>query len=178
MKAKSKPKRKPKKQGTEKVSPQKKRLQDELIRLLPEIDEEGMIFLIKQAQVIIHNLQVDRINREIEELEQTKSPTKAASSSSRTTRTVADVAIEEAPNGKSFYLVLPDTRKILGLEEMRILVRACYEPKRKSEAMNRIYRWMQKERRDILSDGNIESNGSPLLDALFRRIREKYTLKD
>ena len=135
-----------------------------------------MIFLIKQTQVILHNLQVDRINREVEELEQTKqSPKRAASS--RAAQGSADVHIEEAANGKSFYLVFPDTRKIMGLEEMRLLVRACYEPKRKSEALNRMYRWMQKERRDILSDGKIESNSSRLLEALFHRIREKYKLK-
>ena len=183
MKAKDKStkKRPTRKQQSKKTSPQKQRLQEELARLLPDVDEEGLIFLIKQAQVIIHNLQVDRINREVEELEQTKqSPKRGAPSPApqrRASQGSADVHIEEAPNGKSFYLVFPDTRKIMGLEEMRLLVRACYEPKRKSEALNRMYRWMQKERRDILSDGKIESNSSRLLEALFHRIREKYKLK-
>ncbi len=182
MKAKDKPtkKRPTRKQQSKKTSLQKQRLQEELARLLPDVDEEGLIFLIKQAQVIIHNLQVDRINREVEELEQTKkSPKRAAPSrAARSGASSADVQIEEAANGKSFYLVFPDTRKIMGLEEMRVLVRACYEPKRKSEALNRMYRWMQKERRDILSYGNIGSNISQLLEALFHRIREKYTLKE
>ena len=189
MKAKGKPtKKKPakkrpsRKQQSKKTSPQKQRLQDELVRLLPEVEEEGLIFLLKQAQVLIHNLQVDRINREVEELEQTQpSTTRAAPSPAayrRAARGAAVVDIEEAANGKSFYLVFPDTRKILGLEEMRLLVRACYEPKRKSEALNRMYRWMQRERRDILSDGTIGSNSSRLLEAIFHRIREKYTLKE
>ena len=182
MKAKDKPtkKRPTRKQKTKKPSPRKQRLQEELARLLPDVDEEGLIFLIKQTQVIIHNLQVDRINREVEELEQAKqSPKRAAPSrAARSSASSADVHIEEAASGKSFYLVFPDTRKIMGLEEMRVLVRACYEPKRKSEALNRMYRWMQKERRDILSDGKIGSNSSRLLEALFHRIREKYTLKE
>ena len=184
MKAKGKPtKKKPakkrpsRKQQSKKISPQKQRLQDELVRLLPEVEEEGLIFLLKQAQVLIHNLQVDRINREVEELEQTQQSTTRAAPS-RAARGAAVVDIEEAANGKSFYLVFPDTRKILGLEEMRLLVRACYEPKRKSEALNRMYRWMQRERRDILSDGKIGSNSSRLLEAIFHRIREKYTIKD
>ncbi len=189
MKAKGKPtkKRPSKKQQSKKPSAQKQRLQDELTRLLSDVDEEGLIFLIKQAQVIIHNLQVDRINREIEELDQTQQPTKRRAANRaaagreatrRAGRGSEDVHIEEAANGKSFYLVFPDTRKIMGLEEMRLLVRACYEPKRKSEALHRMYRWMQKERRDILSDGKIESSGSRLLEALFHRIREKYKLKE
>jgi TolA-binding protein len=189
MKTKGKPtkKRPRRKQQSKKPSAQKQRLQDELARLISDVDEEGLIFLIKQAQVIIHNLQVDRINQEIEELEQRQPSAKRADASPpavrrtadrRTARGSANVDIEEAANGKSFYLVFPDTRKILGVDEMRLLVRACYEPKRKSEAMNRMYRWMQRERRDIVSDGKIESNGSQLLEALFYRIREKYKLKD
>jgi len=186
VKAKDKPtkKRPARKQQSIKTSLQnslqKQRLQQELALLLPDVDEEGLIFLIKQAQVIIHNLQVDRINREVEELERTKQSSKRAAPSrgARSSASSADVQIEEAASGKSFCLVFPDTRKIMGLEEMRVLVRACYEPKRKSEALNRMYRWMQKERRDILSDGKIGSNDSRLLEALFHRIREMYKLKE
>jgi hypothetical protein len=167
----------PKKKSPKKLPSQKQRLEQELISLLPDVDEEGLIFLIKQAQVIIHNLQVDRINREVEELEKRKRSTGRAAPDGAA-REAVDVDIEESSDGKSFYLVLPTTRKVLALEEMRLLVRACYEPKRKSEALNRIYRWMLRERRDILSDGNIQNNTSKLLDALFYRIRSKYRLRD
>ena len=55
-----------------KTDTQRARLEKELSEAIKQVDEEGLIFLIQQAQVLIHNVQVDKINREIVELEQKK----------------------------------------------------------------------------------------------------------
>ena len=167
-------------------SEQKQRLERELAGLLPQLDEEGLIFLIRQAHVIIHNLQVDQLNQEIDELQGRKQSGQPAgrSQGGRSQGGRADegasarVDIEESATGGTFHLVLPDTRKVLGLEEMRALVRACYEPKRKSAALRRMFRWMEENRRDILTDGDIRGEGSPLLDSLFSVIRSRFRLRE
>ena len=55
-----------------KTDTQRTRLEKELTEALKQVDEEGLIFLIQQAQILIRNVQVDKLNREIVELEQKK----------------------------------------------------------------------------------------------------------
>ena len=40
-----------------------KKLEAELAALLPQLDEEGLAFLLEQAKVHLHNMEVDRLNR-------------------------------------------------------------------------------------------------------------------
>ena len=43
---------------------QKTRLQNELIKLIKTIDEQGLLHLIQQANILRYNMQVDKINKE------------------------------------------------------------------------------------------------------------------
>jgi len=156
---------------------QKDRLIKELNKLLPGVDEEGLIFLLKQANVLLHNLQVDKINREIVQLDKKKKTGAASAGASAVEEDVA-VSIDESSDKKFFHLTLGGTRKTMTLGEIREIVRACYEPKSKSEALNRIFGWLSRERGDILMDAQIGNSRSPLLNKLFYAIRSKYRLRD
>ena len=164
-----------------KTDTQRARLEEELAEAIKQIDEEGLIFLIQQAQVLIHNAQVDKINREIIELEQKKLASgkgKAASRQPRAAAAAAVVTIEESDNGKAFFLSLGGTRKVMNLEEMRRLVRICYAAETKSEALKQLYTVFSRERGDVLADAKISGPGSPIIEGLFRAIRSTYQLKD
>jgi len=160
-----------------KTDTQRARLEKELKQAIAQIDEEGLIFLIQQAQVLLHNTQVDKINREIVELEQKKlksgkgKPQKAPAAPTT-------VAIEESDNGKAFFLILGSTRKVMNLEEMRRLVRICYAAETKSDALKQLYTVLARERGDVLADAGISGPGSPILEGLFRAIRSTYKLMD
>ena len=162
-----------------KTDTQRARLEKELSEAIKQIDEEGLIFLIQQAQVLLHNAQVDKINREIVELEQKKLASgKGKPAPRKTPAAAAAVTIEESDNGKAFFLALGGTRKVMNLEEMRQLVRICYAAETKSDALKQLYTVFSRERGDVLADAKISGPGSPILEGLFLAIRSTYQLKD
>jgi hypothetical protein len=157
---------------------QRTRLEKELTQAIKQIDEEGLIFLLQQTQILIHNARVDKLNREIVELEQKKLKGGKAEAASRKAPAAAAVTIDEADNGKAFFLTLGGTRKIMDLEEMRRLVRICYSAETKTDALKQLYTVFARERGDVLADAKISGPASPIIEGLFHAIRSTYQLKD
>ena len=161
-----------------KTENQRTRLEKELAQAIKQIDEEGLIFLLQQTQILIHNARVDKLNREIVELEQKKLKGGKAEAAPRKSPATAVVTIDEAENGKAFFLTLGGTRKIMDLEEMRRLVRICYSAETKSDALKQLYTIFARERGDVLADAKISGPASPIIEGLFHAIRSTYQLKD
>ncbi len=149
----------------------------ELREAIEEIDEEGLLFLLRQAQVLIHNARVEELNKKSTQSARGKAPSEAKPTDERAAAS-APVSIEEAQGGKSIFLTIGGARKIMTLEEMKRLVRICYAAETKSEALRQLYTVLARERNDILFDARIGNPGSPLLEALFRKVRATYGLKD
>jgi hypothetical protein len=149
---------------------------DKLLKELREaeadLDEQGLLFLLRQAQVLIYNAHVDRINEKSKD-----HGTEKATHPATAPRSEA-VAIEQAGEGKPIFLTLGRIRKILTTEEMQRLVRICYAAETRSEALQHLFSVLVKERRDILADAGIGSPENPLMAELFTVIRETYRLKD
>jgi hypothetical protein len=162
--------------GDAAASAQRKRLQGRLTEAIAQIDEEGLLFLLQQAQVLIHNAQVEKINREIEELQERNTTAVRGEQGKR--KAAAAVRIDEAANRKSFFLELNRTRKTLSLPEMQRLVKICYAAESKSAALRQLYTFFARERGDILADARIDGPASPVLDELFYAVREKYRLEE
>jgi hypothetical protein len=165
------------KKKTTETKPARTRMVKELREAIEEIDEEGLLFLLRQAQVLIHNARVEELNKKSTQRARGKAPSdekpvdEPASAS-------APVSIEEAKGGKSVFLTIGGARKIMTLEEMKRLVRICYAAETKSDALRQLYTVLARERNDILFDARIGNAGSPLLEALFRKVRATYALKD
>ena len=133
-----------------------------------------MAFLLNQAHVLIHNAQVEKINLELAELERKNQAARRAMGAAASPL----VRIEESENGKTFFLGLGGTRKVLALAELKRLVRICYGAESKSAALKQLYTVLARDRGDILVDAKIGGAGSPLIEALFLALREKYRLED
>lgn len=159
--------------GKKKIDTGRAKLERELREALGEIDEEGLLFLLRQAQVLIYNARVDRINQEATKLKGGKPQTIKEVREAPLT-----VSIEESDNGKSIFLTLGKARKVLTPEEMRQLVRICYAAETKSEALRQLFTVLARERKDILADAMIGNPDNPLLVALFTTVRNTYRLKD
>jgi hypothetical protein len=162
--AKAKPKTK------KKPDPRRAKLEKELKDAIREIDEEGLLFLLQQAGVLIHNARVDRINKVASEIRGTRKAGAAAPP--------AGVEIEEAEGGKVFFLTLGQSRKVMNLEEMKRIIRICYAAETKSDALRQLFTVFERERRDILSDAHIGNPQNPLLNGLFNAVRQKFKLED
>jgi hypothetical protein len=163
------------------TSPQRERLKALLADAIEQVDEEGLLFLLRQANVLIHNQKVDEVNRELAELSQ--KPGRAASGGGdagtrERGRAVAAVEVDDSGGRSATFLALGNVRKVLSPEELKRLVRICYSAESKTDALQQLYTVMARERSDILKDANIRSAASPLVEGLFYALRRKYRLPD
>jgi hypothetical protein len=142
------------------------RLRSEISAAIVDIDEEGLVFLLEQANVLLHNARV-------EELEQKRAERgdDEVASAARPTAPVA--AFEESSDGKVFFLVVGKERKALSRAEAQQVVKICHDAPGAREAAARLYAVFSRERRDILSDGGIGSASSPMLVALAEAVRAR-----
>ncbi len=152
------------------VDQRRAKLEKELREAIKEVDEEGLLFLLQQAGVLIHNARVERINEVAREIR--------GSRAAKAPSAPAGVEIEESEGGKVFFLTIGQNRKVLNLDEMKRLVRFCYAAETKSDALRQLYTVLSRERSDILSDAHIGGPQSPLLDGLFQAVRAKFKLEE
>lgn len=148
---------------------QRTRLHRMLIEAIDQVDAEGLLFLLRQANTLIHNQKVDEVNRELEELSE-RSP------GPRAQKPRNNVEIEDSGNRSAVFITLGPARKVLNREELKRLVRVCYAAESKSAALQQLFTVLTRERSDILKDAGIAGPGSPLLDQLFHALRDRYHL--
>jgi hypothetical protein len=159
------------------ASPQRVRLQTMLSEAIEQVDEEGLLFLLRQANVLIHNQKVDEVNRELAELSQKPGRVKAGRGTAAA-GSAAVVTVDDAGDRSAVFLTLGTVRKVLSREELKRLVRICYAAEGKSNALRQLHTVLLRERSDILKDAGIRSAASPLVEGLFYALRRKYRLDD
>jgi len=159
------------------ANPQRLRLKAMLSKAIEQVDEEGLLFLLRQANVLIHNQKVDEVNRELAELSR-KPGRAAAGGNARGGVSDAVVAVDDSGDRSAVFLTLGTVRKALSREELQRLVRICYAAESKSDALRQLYTIMVRERSDILKDAGIRSAASPLVEGLFYALRRRYRLED
>ena len=148
---------------------QRAKLERELRAAIGEVDEKGLLFLLRQAQVLIHNARVESLQEEPADSADT-GPIPVMQGRSET------VSIEPGKGG--IFLTLGNVRKVLAPDEMKRLVRICYGAETKSAALQQLFTVLVKERRDILADAKIGSPDNPLIRRLFDVVRETYHVED
>jgi len=154
---------------------QKARLQNELIKLIPDVDEEGLVFLISQTHTLIHNQRTEKLNKEIEELNTKKGD--QTISKSKATKSFT-IEIEKAKNGKTYYFIIDGMKHFLDIQETQNIVALCYRPPTKSAALKYLFEFFSNERDEILMDHGIKSPKSPFFEELFHTTRAVFTPSD
>ncbi len=161
------------KKPAKKTDDSRAKVEKELRAAIGEIDEKGLLFLLRQAQVLIHNARMESMGGQSDQAD-----ANAATAEPPSARRSESVTIEDAGEGKTIFLTIGRARKVLTPEEMKRLVRICYGAETKSEALRQLFTVLVKERKDILSDAMIGSPDSALLAALFSAVRATYRLED
>ncbi|MDC7228422.1 MAG: hypothetical protein PQJ61_16795 [Spirochaetales bacterium] len=164
-----------------KIKNQKDRLAKELVALLPEIDEEGLVFLLKQANTLIHNMRAARLNDEIAELNRKKGGEESSAqnlSDSRTAVPGYDIEINRSNSGKNYHFIINGRKHFFDIPDTQKIITLCYRPETKSAALKFLYEYFVNERDDILQEHNVESAKSPFFEALFREVRANFTLEN
>ena len=143
----------------------KDRLQKLLFDTIAQMDEEGLVFLLRQAHILSSNANTERINREIEAFERDRGPVAEPEKEA-----VGTAAIEPAPDGKSYFLAIGGARKALTRAELGGIVRVCLGAVDRDVGMRNLFRAMGRDRGDILVDAKISGPTNPHLGALYDRV--------
>lgn len=168
-----------------------KKLAGELISLIPDLDEEGLAFLVEQAGVHLHNMEVERIEAEMatEEASPKKKGSKAKKTAAETAagvtgvavssaRPSADYRIERSPSGASYHIITRGKWKMFSDAEMLRMVKIARSPDSVGEVAERLYHWLDEERPDAFTELDIESKLDPRMTELVLLLRAKFAVKD
>ena len=163
---------KTKKDNDENVKLSREKLLKELSDLSKQIVEEGLLFLIKQANVLIYNQGVKAVNEKV-----SKQKTRKEKKPPKEEKPSYEVEIVEKNDGEHFYIVIRGARIFFTRDEMRSLVKICHAAEDEIIAARRLYNWFTKERKDLLIDGQIGAGTHPSLKSIYRKLITTYKVK-
>ena len=163
----------------------KNKLKDQLVGLLDDIGDEGLLFLIRQANTLIYNQKVDELNRQAEEIQGSKKTGKqkdAGKESSGTKKAVSrsgyGISIEKGAFGTSYIMVLETARKTFGEHELIGLVKACHAASDKKDGSSRVYSWLKRFRDDVLLDAGISSPRHPAVPSIYETLKANFSVRE
>lgn len=149
----------------------------ELNKSIPELDDKGLAFIYKQVQVIKHNMEIDKFNEQIEKQnKEMLSKQKKTKGNKRITKQSSLVEVESS--GSNFIIVFNNKRKHFSRDELRKLVNISHISKNQIEGSEMLFRWLKRERSDVLMDTGISGSSSGLLSELRKVLKNNYKAKN
>ena len=154
-------------------------LAKELRSLIPKLDEEGLAYLVEQAQVHLYNLQVDALNKTI-----IKSRQRAAAKNTAA-KTVGKGAAKNAAgsdgfneikvsdSGSSYYIVYKTEWIMFSKDEMVKLIKIARGEGTDLEIKERLFNWFARERTDLLRSAGIANKFDNKLKSLAVLLKKK-----
>lgn len=164
-------------------------LSKELSELVPSLDEEGLAFLVDQARVHLRNMEIDRLNAEIEADEaraeaEGGSPVRGGTRGKRKKTAVhgddrrrADFRIERSATGSSYHVISGGKWKMFTDDEMLAMVKICSSDDDVREVTDRLYTWLDAERPDAFADLELEGPHDPKMAELVELLRAKFKIR-
>ncbi len=151
---------------------------DELLTLLKELDNEEITWLVTQARTMIYNHKVTEVNKAARSLVEAKNRTVKAQKKTKGSSKKASapkIDIEQAGNSNNFNIIVGTARLFLNLTELKSLVKIANANKSAKTGANGLYRWMTRERHDMINDANLTGPGDPRLAAIYNILKDRYT---
>jgi hypothetical protein len=176
-KAKAVPKKKPVEKTPEQI------LCGEIADVCRLLDEESLVFLKRQADVLLHNSRVEKLRQDARK----QAPPSARPEEGESEPVPAPPQPQPAPlpgvkiertTATTFNVYVGKKRLFFNREEMRELTRICHAAENPQEGGRRLFVWLRRERTDFLIDTDIGSSSSPLLAELCDLIVHTYTVKE
>jgi hypothetical protein len=165
--------------GKIKEKEEKDALAKELRSLIPKLDEEGLSFLIEQANIHLYNMEVEKLNSKIAG---TASPQKGSGKTgTKKAKPGApppeDMHIEASESGSSYYIVFQGKWIMFSRDEMIQLVKIASVKDTDLEIRGRLYVWLENERRDVFSSIPIRDKFDDRLKALAKMLKTGFKLR-
>ncbi|MDC7221828.1 MAG: hypothetical protein PQJ59_17990 [Spirochaetales bacterium] len=148
-------------------------LKKEIGELLGQIDEEGLLFLKKQASTIIYNQTVLEINRKngesLMDLQDGVEDGSSQSSPKRRKSKPNEVTVDMGGESRGYCnVVYGNIRVFFTLEELGTMIYIAEKAADKGDGGLLLYRWLKKERSDFLVENGIKSYPSLVVDKLAK----------
>ena len=150
-------------------------LAKELRNAIPNLDVEGLAFLVEQARVHLYNMEVDKHNNAVlAESKAGKSRSKAAAVKQSKPAAYKIVGTE---SGSSYYLHCPGDEVMFSKGEMVQLTKIANGKGTDLEIRERLYNWIERERRDVFSALPVKNKADERLGIVASLIRKNFKLR-
>ena len=153
----------------------------ELVSLIPELDAEGLAFLIEQARVHLYNMRAAELELAAAEADRASSRARkvagAKPGAGKSAGTGDDFTIQAASDGSTYDLVYRGKWKMFTGDEMLAMVRIVSSKDPVSQLTGRLYRWLLAERSDVINDLSLAGLADPRLKKLVALLRKTFTIK-
>jgi hypothetical protein len=150
-------------------SSEREALAKELRALIPRLDAEGLSFLIEQAQVHLYNMQAEELNKVLSREETKTSQQKSAPGDT--------FRIEGSESGSSYYLVYNKQWIMFSREEMIQITGIVSAKGTDLEIRERLFSWLEKERRDVLASVPMADKFDDRLKKLAALIKKTFKVR-
>jgi hypothetical protein len=152
-------------------------LRKELLALIKDLPAPDLKFLVAQSKVLIHNREVEDLENEMAQAEAARGEAGSygvsALSGANPGQAVPLQIIKSASGNAN--LVLNGQFKLLTPEELASMAKIAIAEDTRSERLTRLFRWLDRERRDILIDGDMGSRQSPRFLELFDYLEKTFS---
>jgi hypothetical protein len=148
-------------------SPEREALAKELRALIPQLDAEGLSFLIEQARVHLYNMQAAELNKTLSH-EEAKAPKRNPATGFR---------IEGSESGSSYYLVYNNQWIMFSREEMIQIAGIASSEGTDLEIRDRLFTWFERERRDVLASVPMADKFDDRLKKLAVLIKKTFKVR-
>jgi len=151
----------------------------ELRKLLPQLDSEGLAFLIEQARVHLYNMQVDELNDAADAANAAFARAEGITNSRKAPKSTGkNFRIDGTESGSSFYLHYGNDNVMFTRNEMIHLVKIVNAKATDLEIREHLYNWFDRERTDIFALVPIKSKFDDHLKALAALIKKSFKIRD
>lgn len=168
-----------------------KKLGEELIALIPSLDEEGLAFLVEQARVHLYNMEVEQLQEKAEAVEAASETARALGKkgaggakgkSGKAAKDfvspgMGDFRVERSGSGSSYHIISGGKWKMFNEEEMLSIVKICQSKDPILEVTERLCRWFETERPDTFQDLELGDHHDPRMKALVLFLRKKFAVR-
>jgi hypothetical protein len=154
--------------------------QKELESLFGELDAEDLAFLVAQARVLIHNRESAKAADEMRALMEARERGSRTGAKARGTAAAPStdtgfdrIHIVRSASGNA-NLVLGGEFKLLTPGELAAIAKISIAGGSREARAERLFTWLDRERKDILIDGGMRSPASPHLVELLMYCEETF----
>ena len=118
-------------------------------------------------------MQVDELNKTMVR----SSAAKAAAKKSSSNKTQENISIKGSSSGSSFYLYYNGKSVMFTKDEIIKMLNISCAPLEKQEISENLFRWLNRERRDIFSTIPIEDKFDERLDKIAALLKKNFRVR-